>query len=160
SGMRSAILVRRFAFLSVRLELCERHDAAGRAERVRHAEARFDDDRLTAIEFAFDHLADAPATYVRRLLSAPEGLDRVLHAWYDLLAALEAPEENGWSYVQVRIVANLLGGRPNDFPVPRLAALAEAVFGNFFHLRPGDGADLDHAGRREWARQALAHGIA
>jgi hypothetical protein len=159
SGLLSAILIRRFAFLSVRLELCERHDAAGRAARVRHAEARFDDDRLTAIEEAFDHLADAPATYLRRLLQTSEGLDRVLQAWHDLRDALEAPEDNGWNFVHVRIVANLLGGRPNDFPVPRLAALAEAVFGNFHHLRPADGAGLDNAGRREWARRELARGI-
>jgi hypothetical protein len=160
SGMLSAILVRRLSFLSVRLELCERHDAACRAERVRHAEARFDDDRLTAIEEAFDHLADAPATYLRRLLQTPEGLDRMLRAWCDLRDALEAPEANGWNFVHVRIVANLLGGRPNDFPVPRPAALAEAVFGNFHHLRPGEGDGLDNAGRREWARRELARGIA
>jgi hypothetical protein len=160
SGMLSAILVHRLAFLSVRLELCERHDAAGRAARVRHAEARFEDDRLTAIEEAFDHLADAPATYLRRLRQTPEGLDRLIQTWHDLLAALEAPEANGWNFVHVRIVANLLGSRPNDFPVPRPAALAEAVFGNFHHLRPADGDGLDNAGRREWARRELARGIA
>jgi hypothetical protein len=102
----------------------------------------------------------APATYLRRLLQTPEGLDRVLQAWCDLRGALDAPEANGWNFVHVRIVANLLGGRPNAFPVPRLAALAEAVFGNFHHLRPADGDGLDNAARREWARRELARGIA
>src|SRR5262245_46558335 len=98
SGELGRILVRRIAVHSVRMDRCVRHEAAMNAERVRNAEAEYDDRRLAAVEKAFDWLAGEPATSARRLRQSPEGLDMLIRAWEGLADDLNAPYGPRWSY--------------------------------------------------------------
>ena len=50
SNTTSQKLIRRAAFLFVRVERCEKHETAETAKRIRHAVADFDDQRLAAVE--------------------------------------------------------------------------------------------------------------
>ncbi len=66
-GISSRLLLRRFAFLSVRLERCERLDVAVYAKRIRHAVEEFDDHRMTQVEELSSRLSFEPMTAGRRL---------------------------------------------------------------------------------------------
>jgi hypothetical protein len=55
------LLVHRYAFLSVRLERCERHETAMLSNRVRHAVEEYDDQLFTNVELlgsVDNHLAE------------------------------------------------------------------------------------------------------
>src|ERR1700730_10491459 len=62
SGISSRWFLRRFAYLSVRLERCERLDTAVYSKRVRHADEGFLDHRMTPGEALGDRLGRRPLT--------------------------------------------------------------------------------------------------
>jgi hypothetical protein len=72
------LMVRRMAYLSIRLEKSEQHELAATAARVRRAPADFDEARLAEVEALVLRLAEDPAPALRRLLAMPEGIDRLL----------------------------------------------------------------------------------
>ena len=78
SGRMGRILVRRFAFLSVRLERSERHEMSTIDRRVGRADADFDAERADAVEVAFDWITADPAANARKLRETPEGIDRTI----------------------------------------------------------------------------------
>src|SRR5262245_52625320 len=151
-------LVRRMAVQMVRLERCARHEAACLAQRARHAQEDFDEQRQTAVEADFDKLAEEPATRARRLQQSPEGLDLVIAAWQDLADDLADPGR--WSYAHWQRAENLVGRRPHEVPATRLSALCQAAMGDFRALGPDDGPRLDESGRRAWAAEQLKAEIA
>src|SRR3984957_4285275 len=73
SGISSRLLLRRFAYMSVRLERCERLDTAVYSKRIRHADEDFLDHRMTQVEDLVARMAFDPMTTSRRLQNTPEG---------------------------------------------------------------------------------------
>src|SRR4051794_15642631 len=73
-------LVQRLAELTVRVERCSKQERAANANHVARAGAAFDEARLAEVDFALDRVGDEPATFVRKLRSMPEGVDRLVAA--------------------------------------------------------------------------------
>jgi hypothetical protein len=148
-------LVRRVAFLTVRLERCEKNETSETAKRVRHAIQLFDDERLIAVEAQAALLYQEPATTVRRLQMTPEGIDWLLNEWNILRSDLNHEERNRWTANHRSQFDALLGLNPGGYRVARIMALSEAVFGSFHHLDRADGEGLEGPARTEWARGEL-----
>ena len=86
------------ALLMVRSERCIRHETAVTADRVRHAEAAFDQFRLAQADGLF---AD-PARNRRQLLAMPEGVDLLLEALAELRLCASPGPTFGWSMDHAR----------------------------------------------------------
>ncbi len=150
-GEMGRLLVDRMATLSVRMERCVRHENAAMAERVRHAEGRFDDSRLAEVEKAFSWIASEPATQARRLRATPEGVDLLIRSLVALRDELAHPNGCHWDWFHSERFHSIMGLRHLDVPATRARALSEAIEGNFEHLRTDDAPDLDREERRVWA---------
>ncbi len=150
-----AAFLRRFAFMTVRIERCERHETAETSKRVRHAVARFDDERLAAVEAQGAKLYQEPDTTVRRLQATPEGIDWLLNEWSILRADLNHIDRNRWTTNHRSQFDALLGLNPGGYRIARIMALSEAVLGGLYHLDKKDGEGLDAPARTEWARGEL-----
>ncbi len=148
-------LVRRVAFLSVRIRRCEKHETSETAKRIRHAIAKFDDERLAAVEAQGARLYQEPATTVRRLQATPEGIDWLLNEWAILRSDLNHEDRNRWTTNHRSQFDALLGLNPGGYRIARIMALSEAVHGAFYHLDRRDGEGLDAPARTEWARGEL-----
>ena len=149
------LLLRRFAFLSVRIERCEKHDTVETSRRVRHAIARFDDERLAAVEALGGRIYSEPATTVRRLRMTPEGIDWLLNEWATLRADLLNPDRNCWTQNHRMHFDALLGLNPGGYRVARIMALSDALDGSFRHLDQADGEGLEGPARADWAKGEL-----
>ncbi len=155
SNELSEQLVRRVAFLSVRLRRSEKHETAETARRIRRAIAKFDDERLAAVEIQAAKLYQEPATTVRRLQATPEGIDWLLNEWSILRADLNHDDKNRWTTNHRSRFDALLGLNPGGYRIARIMALSEAVLGAFYHLDRKDGEGLEGPARTEWARGEL-----
>ncbi len=156
STAESAILLRRFAFMSVRIERCERNDTAELSTRVRHAVEKFDDQRLAEAEELGTKIYAEPATSVRRLQMTPEGIDWLLDQWETLRADLLNPDRNCWTGNHRMHFDALLGRNPGGYRIARIKALSDAMDGTFFHhLDKADGEGLEGPARAAWAKGEL-----
>jgi hypothetical protein len=155
SNELSEELVRRVAFMTVRIRRCEKHETSEIARRVRHAIAKFDDDRLASVETQAAKLYQEPATTVRRLQATPDGIDWLLKEWAILRSDLNHEDRNRWTTNHRSQFDALLGLNPGGYRVARIMALSEAVFGSFHHLEKADGEGLEGPDRVEWARAEL-----
>jgi hypothetical protein len=156
SGEAGRVLLRRFAFLSVRLEKAEEFESSVVAKRVRHAFEIFEDQRMTEVETLVAILGNDPMTAARRLQAMPEGVDWLIKHWGELLDDLMHPERATWTLNHWTRVEQLLGRPGGNFRMTRTYALTQAISGYFVHLNPGDGEGLDDASKIEWARRELA----
>ncbi len=157
TGPMGRLLVRRIALLSVRMDRGVRQESAAIAERVRHAEGRFEDARLAEVDKAADWIGAEPAANARRLRATPEGIDVIIRTLLILRGDLLDPRyENRWDWQHCAKVHNLMGLRREEIPVTRLKALSEAIAGNFGFLGTDDAAGLDDRARRAWARARVA----
>ena len=118
-GLAPRAILKRFAFLSVRLDRCERLDTAVYRKRVRHAQADFMDHRLTAVEVLASQLESAPATSVRRLQTMPEGINYLISSWRELRGDLFNRERNPWSHHHSNRVEALMGRPLLNHRLPR-----------------------------------------
>ena len=148
-------LVRRFAFLSVRIERCERHETVETSKRVRHAIADYDDARLASVEALATRLYSEPATTVRRLQMTPEGIDWLLKEWGILRDDMLYEDGKRWTGNHRMHFDALLGLNPGGYRVARIMALSEAMTGFFHHLDKADGQDLEGPARAGWAKGEL-----
>jgi hypothetical protein len=151
----SRIFLRRFSFLSVRLEKCEEFDVSATANRIRHAVEVFDDNRLTEVEELAARLANQPATVARRLQNSPEGVDWLIRNWGELREDLLNPERAAWTLNHWTRLEQLLGNPGGNYRMSRGYALTQAVSGYFVYLSSHDGEGLDDTERVEWARHEL-----
>ncbi len=156
-GGVARFLTRRAAMLSVRLDRCARHESSMTSERIDRAEAYFDARRLDEAALLYDWIASTPAANARRLHQTPEGVDRLILAWEGLKSDLFHPMPAHWDCFYLEKAENLKGRRPLDQPVPRARALSEAIEGKFQFLEDHEGAGLDPAARRRWARVQMGH---
>jgi hypothetical protein len=156
TGPMAEILTHRIAFLSVRLERCERQEAKHINERMRHAVVAHDEAILTEIAALLDGLNDEPATNARRLLRTPQGVETAIGLWRDLKADLLRPSPRSWTAAHGERAVNLTGRGTDEVPVPPILRISNAVAGNFGLLSRDEGADLDDEDRQAWARDRLA----
>src|SRR6185312_178626 len=159
NGISSRLLLWRFAYLSVRLERCERLDTAVYSRRVRHADADFVDHRMTQVEALANRLAYDPMTTARRLQATPEGIDWLVGHWGELRSDLMNRERVAWTLNHCGRMERLLGRPEGDFRQPRSHALTEALGGFTANINPSEVEGLDDLARVEWARQELARMI-
>ncbi len=152
-------LLRRFAFLTVRMERSERHETAQTAMRVRHAIEKFDDERLTFVEGLATKIYTEPATSVRRLQMSPEGIDWMLDEWETLRSDLLNPDRNCWTGNHRMHFDALLGRNPGGYRTARTMALSYAMDGSFHLLDKADGEGLDGSARAAWAKDELTRQI-
>ncbi len=155
TGEVGAFLVRRAALFSIRLERCAREETARLTLRVDHAEAAFDEARLAEVERLMADLATNPAGNARRLRQTPEGVDRLIAAFLAIKGDLYHPTQAIWTSDHRLRVLNLMGLRPDDFPLSRVTMLSEAIDGRFDWLEPHEGAGLDAQQRGFWAMMAM-----
>lgn len=156
SGEASRILLRRFAYLSVRLEKSEEFDTAATAQHVRHAVATFQEQRMTEVDWLVGQLPADPRTMTRRLQAMPEGIDWLIGHWGELRSDLMNPDRSAWTQNHWSRVEQLMGRPGGNFRMTRTFALTKALAGFFVYLSTGDGEGLDEAGRIEWARREFA----
>ena len=149
-------LIRRVAFLSVRLERCEKHDTSETAKRIRHAIARFDDEQLVAIEAQGACLHGDPATTVRRLQATPQGIDWLLKEWAMLRGDLLNEDPTRWTQNHRAHFDALLGLNPCGYRVARVKILADAKEGLFHYLDKADGEGLEGPARSRLGQGSLA----
>jgi hypothetical protein len=157
SGTSSMMLLRRFAYLSVRLERCERLDTAVYSKRIRHADEDFLDHRLTQVEQMASRINADPMTTSRRLRSTPEGIDWLIGHWDELRVDLMNRERDAWTHNHCGRMEDLLG-RPNgtSFSQPRSHALFEVMRGFFPNVDPSEVEGLNDHEKAEWGRAELA----
>ena len=149
-------LVRRVAFLTVRVERCEKHETSETSKRVRHAVAEFDDERLAAVEALAAKIEREPATTSRRLQATPEGIDWLLGQWEILRADLHRDEiRDCWTHNHRARFEMLLGENPVLWKIGRIFALSEGVTGFFLNMDKADGEGLEGPARAEWAKGEL-----
>ena len=147
-----AILITTMATLSVRMERAAEHETAAVAHRVRHAADDHDDERHDRADALFQTLGDDPRTALRKLKRTPEGVERLVDAWSDLLADLAL---DAWTDEQLGQAANLTGMRSRHARGTRLSALNRAIRGDFAALEAEDGAGLAPEPRQAWAKARL-----
>ncbi len=150
------ILVRRVAVCAHRLERSVDQETAALSEKVRGAEAAFDDHRAREVELLVRQLPLEPATAARRLQLTVEGLDWLLHDWSLMKLDLIDDNRDVWSWNHRQRFENLLGRPIGHWSPTRVGALCEAITGNFAFLHPEDGAELGYAERANWARDELS----
>ena len=154
-GDLAEYLVRRVATMTVRVERCVRQETAILSNRVRHAEADFDDQRAAEVEQAFRNLADDPAKHRRKLLRSPEGVDRMIGAWLGIREDLGSEFPLHARIAHVEMAENLTGRTLGDLPVSRARVLIEALSGNFRFLDDPGKFDHDPAAGRSWAKTRI-----
>jgi hypothetical protein len=153
-------LVRRTAFLFVRLERSEKHETSETSKRVRHAVEKFDDERLAAVEELAAKIEREPATTSRRLQMSPEGIDWLLDEWEILRDELfKKGNRVYWTNNHRARFELLLGRNPADWRLGRIAILSDAVAGFFLNLEKEDGEGLEDEARADWARGELGRMI-
>ena len=149
------LLVRRVAFLSVRLERSERHETSVLSKRVRHAEAEFVDRRLVEVEALVARLPTEAATAARRLRATPEGIDWLVGELLVLKGDLLQFERECWTTNHRARFQAVLGQNPGGYRINRIIALSDALLGYFGHLDSADGEGLEDQARSDWARKEL-----
>ena len=150
-----AILIRKMALFSVRMERGVRHESAALNYRVRHAADDFDEARIDQAQRTFDALADDPRGNLRKLRKSPEGVDRLALAWQDLRADLDRDGRPTWTASHLETAANLTGLKVDHARNIRIGALSRAVWGDFEALADGEGGHLEEDARKSWARAKL-----
>ena len=150
----TSVLAMRAAMLTVRLERCIRYDDATTADRIRFADADFDEARLANADFLFDHIAQAPVTRYRELLAMPEGVDRLLVALRGLQRCATVGSGDAWTDMHGYDLDMYCGRRPGDLPESRCRLLSRAVVTGQFDILP-PAADAPDGGFHEHYRWAL-----
>ena len=124
------VLVGEMALMSVRRDRAARHEAASLALAARHAATEFDLARLAEVDRLFDTIDLNPADNHRRLLTIPEGVDRLIQALTSVKDQLEGGQARFWKEDERTEIEAFFGRSPGFFPISRTLALLEMVGGN------------------------------
>ena len=152
---RAAILVGRAAYLSVRLQRCQRYDVAILSNRVRHAVEGFNRERTAELNRAIDRLDREPELVVERLRSDPDGLDWMIDQWQGLRSALTQGDGLDFGSSEVANMHRLMGERFELKPTFRGWPLVQAMRRCFDNLDPLEVAGVPDDSKPEWARGRL-----
>ncbi len=153
------ILITVMATLSVRAERAAEQEIAQTDMRVRNAADTFDEERIEKANTLFGGLADDPRTSLRKLKKMPEGVDRLIDEWNDLRNDLIIEPKTEWTAEHLERAGNLMGLKARHAPATRLGVLSRGVWGDFASLGDDEGAGLDEAFRREWAKSQLIEAL-
>jgi len=148
-------LMIRAATLTVRLERCQRYEAARLGLAVDSALKVYDDARMTEVERLLDDIEKDPITNARRLQATPEGVEHTIRGWQALADDLARTDVRLWSTGHRERAEALMGRRPLDFPRSRIYVLSQALWFDFSTLGPGEAEGLDDFGKYEYARQQM-----
>ena len=148
------ILVRRVAFLSIRLERSAEQEAAHLSKKVRAAIDDYDEECSAKVAEHLADLAANPSMAVRRLLRTPEGIDALIGEWGGLREDLVAPKP---PVLDGALRAGQSPDGPADAGDPRLSGqrAVQRHVGRLRLIGPDEGAGLDDKGRRAWAKERL-----
>ncbi len=149
-------LMLRAATLTVRLERCQRHEAARLGLAVDSAAKAYDDRRMTEVERLLDDIEKDPITNARRLQQTPEGVEHTIRGWQALADDLARTDARLWATGHRERAEALMGRRPLDFPRSRIYVLSQALWFDFSLLDPGEAEGLDDFGKYEYARRQMA----
>ena len=130
TDMLGMVLVSEMALMSVRRDRAARHEAAAISLAVRHAATEFDLARLAEVDRLFDTLDLHPAENHRRLLTIPEGVNRLINALASVQDQLEGGQARFWKEEERTEIESFFGRSPTFFPISRTLALLEMVGGN------------------------------
>ncbi len=89
----------------------------------------------------------------------PEGVDRMIDEWNDLRNDLIIRPKPDWTAEHLERAGNLIGLKARHAPASRLGQLSRGIWGDLSDLGDDEGAGLDEAFRREWARSELIGAI-
>jgi len=90
------LLVRQMALASIRIDRAAKQEAAALANKIRHASTEFDLARLKEVDRLFESIEDCPRDYRRRLLTQPEGVDKLVDALASVRDQLKAGLYRRW----------------------------------------------------------------
>ncbi len=152
-----SILVKQVALMSVRLDRAALQESAALTTRVRHAEGDFDQARRAEVDQLFEEIEADPANNHRRLLTFPDGVDRLIEALEGVKRDLDGKSSLHWDESHASKVEALFGRRATNFPLSRSAALFIALSGQFTTGRPtAPTYDSERAERIRWVRDQLS----
>jgi hypothetical protein len=154
------VLVGQIATLSVRMERGASHEEEAIASRVRHATETFDHNRIDAVEYLFNSIADDPRGNLIVLRRLPEGVDRLIEGWARLREVLTRGEVPiFWGDPHQALLANLVGLRAEEAKGTRDESLSMAVRSHCTNLTDSEWKSLDGRAKRLWARDRLLERI-
>jgi len=151
-GEMARYMVRRLTVLTVRLDRSEGRETVALAEKVRHAEADFDEKRNGDADHLLGWIHAEPISYRRKLMATPEGVDRLVKVLLGLREDLDKGDMTPWNYFHGDKLEAYLGRRMSDIPESRGFILSEAIQGKFEKLDPAEVAHLaTPSAKRNWA---------
>ena len=160
SDMLGMVLVQEMALMSVRLDRAARHEAAVLAAAVGRAAVEFDLARLAEVDRLFETIAANPGENQRRLLTIPEGVDRLIEALSAAKNQIEGGQARFWGEEERGQIEAFFGRRRVFFPISPTSALLEAIGGDFRWFGIDHPAhQLNPAVKQTWARNELIAAI-
>ncbi len=156
SNLAGRLLVHKIALMSVRVERASRQEAAALSLRVRHAAEEFDLDRLAEVDRIFEAIETDPGSLRRRLLTSPEGVDKLLGAVGAVKDQLLSGYFRSWAGDTRARIEAFFGGTGSLFPLSRTYALMKVMTGDYRWVGPGElDAIPERAARQDWARDEM-----
>ena len=154
-GEHGRDLARRAAFLMTRLDRFARHETAVLTTRMLKATDDFDEARLTEVDLFNDSATTETYTNARRLTQTPEGIDKMLDAFWEVKTDLEHTQHELWDYGHFQRIENLTGRKIDEYPLSRVHALSDAIFGKRHFLDPGEAEGLEGKALVKWAKEQM-----
>ncbi len=156
SDLAGRLLVHKIALMSVRVERASRQEAAALSLRVRHAAEEFELDRLAEVDRIFEAIETDPGSIRRRLLTSPEGVDKLLGAVGAVKAQLLSGYFRSWAGDTRARIEAFFGGTGSLFPLSRTYALMKVMAGDCRWVGPEElDAIPERAARQDWARDEM-----
>jgi len=157
ADLPTLLLVQQMALMSVRIDRAARQETAALAMQIRHAITEHDVRRLAEVDRLFGTIETAPADHRRRLLTDPDGVDKLAAALRSARTQLATGAFRSWGPITRKKFEALFGSAEDFLPVTRVDALVMAwLDNNFRFLDPAELAALpDRAARRPWALKEL-----
>ena len=156
TDLAGRLLVRQMALMSVRIDRAAKQERAALAKKIRHASTEFELHRLKEIDRLFESIEDCPGDYRRRLLTQPEGVDKLVDALASVRDQLKGGLYRRWEPDHLRKIEAFFGGASGGFPMTRTEALLSALDGDITYLKSGEATHLtDKYARSRYASGAL-----
>ena len=156
TDLAGRLLVRQMALMSVRIDRAAKQERAALARKIRHASTEFELHRLKEIDRLFESIEDCPGDHRRRLLTQPEGVDKLVDALASVRDQLKGGLYRRWEPDHLRKIEAFFGGTSGGFPMTRTEALLSALDGDITYLKSGEATHLtDKYAKARYASGAL-----
>ena len=123
-GEIGEVLALRAAVHSVRMERASEREMVAVAANKAQARAKFDEERLDAIDGWINDLDDPSRvkSALEALEAIPEGVDYLILAWEETLGAIRADNKDAIASARAALWLGLSGDEPEDLKADRIAA--------------------------------------